>query len=141
MHAELITSEGNAFSGDILSVTLPSGMGEITILPNHIPLLSTVEPGTVIIRTLDGEEHYYAVARGVVQVGRKGLRILSDIADRAETLEEEAIEIAKKRAEDLRDARRGDAEGFAEAQATLEREIARITTIHRLRSGSRRRRA
>ena len=141
MHAELITSEGTAYSGDILSVTLPSGMGEITILKNHIPLLSTVEPGTVIIRTLDGEEHYYAVARGVVQVGRMGLRILSDIADRAENLEEAAIELAKVRAEELRDARRGDAAGFAEAQATLEREIARITTIHRLRSGSRRRRS
>lgn len=138
MHAELITSEGTAYSGDVLSVTLPSGMGEITILKNHIPLLSTVEPGTVIVRTLDSEEHYYAVARGVVQVGRMGLRILSDIADRAETLEEEAIEIAKKRAEELRDARRGDAEGFAEAQATLEREIARITTIQRLKGRRRR---
>lgn len=136
MHAELITSEGMAFSGDALSVTLPSGMGEITVLKNHIPLLSTVEPGTVIIRTSDGEQ-LFAVARGVVQVGKTGLRILSDIADRAESLDQDAIELARKRAEELRNARRADAEEFAEATATLEREMARLMSIRRLRSRSR----
>ena len=138
MHAELITSEGSAFSGEAISVTLPSGAGEITVLDNHIPLLSTVEPGTVIIRTVD-DELLFAVARGVVQVGGSNIRILSDIADRADSLEEDTIELAKQRAEDLRTARRGDAEGFAEATATLEREIARLTTIHRMRSHRRRR--
>lgn len=137
MHAELITSEGNAFSGDCVSVTLPSGDGEITILKNHIPLLSTVKPGTVIIRT-DEEELYFAVSRGVVQVGRMGLRILSDIADRADSLEEEAIELARERAEELKDARRSDAEGFAEATAILDRELARLASIRRLRSRRRR---
>lgn len=138
MHVELVTSEGSAYSGEAISVTLPSGDGEITVLNHHLPLLSTVEPGTVIIRTND-DELFFAVSRGVVQVGADNIRILSDIADRAETLEEEAIELAKQRAEDLKTARRGDSEAFAEAQATLEREIARITTIHRLRSKTRRR--
>ncbi len=137
MHAELITSEGNAFSGEAVSVTLPSGDGEITILRNHIPLLSTVMPGTVIIRT-EEEEFYFAVSRGVVQVGRAGLRILSDIADRADTLQEEAIELARERAEELKKARRADAEGFAEATATLDRELARLAALRRLRSRRRR---
>lgn len=137
MHAEVITSEGNAFSGEAISVTLPTGDGEITILRNHIPLLSTVMPGTVIIRT-EEEEFYFAVSRGVVQVGRAGLRILSDIADRADTLEEEAIELARERAQELKDARRADAEGFAEASATLDRELARLSTLRRLRSRRRR---
>ncbi len=137
MHTELITSEGSAFSGDAVSVTIPSGMGEITVLKNHIPLLSTVEPGTVIIRTTD-QELLFAVSRGVVQVGPKNVRILSDIADRAENLEENAIELAKKRAEELREARRNDAEGFVEATATLERELARLASVRRLRSRRRR---
>ncbi len=137
MHTELITSEGSAFSGDAVSVTIPSGMGEITVLKNHIPLLSTVEPGTVIIRTTE-QELLFAVSRGVVQVGPKNVRILSDIADRAESLEEKAIELAKKRAEELREARRNDAEGFVEATATLERELARLASVRRLRSRRRR---
>lgn len=137
MHVELITSEGSAFTGEAISVTLPSGMGEITVLKHHIPLLSTVEPGTVIIRTGNGDQ-LYAVSRGIVQVEPASVRILSDIADRAETLEEEAIELAKSRAEELRNARRNDSEGFAEATATLERELARLTSIRRLRSHKRR---
>ena len=139
MYTELVTSEGNAYSGDASSVTIPTGDGEITVLDHHLPLVSTVEPGTVIIRTKNGEELLFAVSRGVVQVGSNNIRILSDIADRAESLEEEAIELARERAEQLKVARRGDSEGFAEAQATLEREIARITTIHRMRSNRRRR--
>ena len=137
MHTELITSEGSAYSGEAESVTLPSGMGEITILKHHIPLLSTVEPGTVIIRT-GGDEMFFAVSRGVVQVSSDGVRILSDIADRADSLEEKAIELAKTRAEELKAARRSDAEGFAEATATLDKELARLMSIRRLRSRKRR---
>lgn len=138
MFTELITSEGSAFSGEAVSVTIPTGMGEITVLAHHIPLLSTVEPGTVIIRTKD-DELLFAVSRGVIQVANENVRILSDIADRAESLEEDAIELARARAEELRTARRGDEEAFAEATATLEREIARLQSIRRLRSNRRRR--
>jgi F-type H+-transporting ATPase subunit epsilon len=133
MHTELITSEGSAFNGEAISVTIPSGMGEITILKNHIPLLSTVEPGTMIIRTVD-DELLFAVSRGVIQVGPSGIRVLSDIADRAETLDESLIEIAKARAEELKSARREDSEEFAEASATLSKEIARLASVRRLRS-------
>ena len=133
MHTELITSEGSAFNGEAISVTIPSGMGEITILKNHIPLLSTVEPGTMIIRTVD-DELLFAVSRGVIQVGPRGIRVLSDIADRAETLDESVIEIAKARAEELKSARREDSEEFAEASATLSKEIARLASVRRLRS-------
>lgn len=137
MHTELITSEGSAFAGEAVSVTIPSGMGEITILKNHIPLLSTVEPGTMIIRTAD-DELLFAVSRGVIQVGPRGIRVLSDIADRAETLDESVIEIAKARAEELKNARREDSEEFAEASATLSKEIARLASVRRLRSRRRR---
>ena len=133
MHVELITSEGSAYSGEAVSVTLPSGMGEITVLNHHLPLLSTVEPGTLIIRTPQ-DELLFAVSRGVVQVGEGSIRILSDIADKAETLEEDAIELAKIRAEELKTARRDDAEGYADATATLNRELARLATTKRLRS-------
>lgn len=137
MHTELITSEGSAFKGEATSVTIPSGMGEITILKNHLPLLSTVEPGTMIIRTAD-DELFFAVSRGVIQVGPAGVRVLSDIADRAETLDESVIELAKARAEELKKTRRADSEEFADASATLGKEIARLASIRRLRSRRRR---
>ncbi len=133
MHVELITSEGSAYSAEAVSVTIPSGDGEITVLDQHLPLLSTVEPGTVIVRTAK-EEFFFAVSRGVVQVTATSVRILSDIADRADSLEENAIELARARAEELKTSRRADAEGFAEAKATLDRELARLASIRRLRS-------
>lgn len=133
MHIELITPEGTSYSGTAQSVTVPSGEGEITVLENHIPLMSNVMPGTVIVRK-DGEELFFAVSRGVVQVEKHGILILADTADRTDAMEESAIEIAKKRAEELQNERRGDAEAFADATALLEREIAKLATLRRLRS-------
>lgn len=136
MHVELVTSEGSAYSGEAVSVSIPSGSGEITVLNHHLPLLSTVEPGTVIIRT-GKDEVLFAVSRGVVQVGQGSIRILSDIADKAEALHEDVIELAKARAEELKAARRDDAEGYADATAILNRELARLATTRRLRSRKR----
>ena len=137
MQVELITPEGTSYSGTAQSVTLPSGVGEITVLENHIPLMGTIQPGTVIVRK-DGEELFFAVSRGVLQVEKHGVRILADSADRTADMQEEAIELAKKRAEELLANRRNDAEGFAEATAILEREIAKLASLRRLRSRNRR---
>ncbi len=133
MHIKLITPEGSTYSGQAVSVTLPSGMGELTILEHHIPLMTNLQAGTVIIRK-DGEELFFAVSRGVVQIEKHGIHILADTADRTETLQEEAIELAKKRAEELMSDRRRDSEGFAEASAMLERELAKLSSLRRLRS-------
>ena len=135
MRIELITPEGSAFSGEAVSVTLPTGSGEITVLKDHIPLVSTIESGPVIVRTAEGDK-YFAVSHGVVLVQQTGVRILTDIADPAEALvdREAEIEMAKKRAEELKAARRDDNEAFAEASTILEREIARLGSLRRYRS-------
>ncbi len=135
MTVELITPEEIAFKGDAVSVTLPTGDGEITVLAGHVSLVSTVSPGTMIVRSTEGEQ-MFAVARGVIEVTPSSVRVLSDIADRVEALEEAAIEAAKARAEQLVADRRSDAEGFAEATAILEKELARLHTVRR-RRGSR----
>jgi len=133
----LITPEATAFTGEASSVTIPTTTGEITVLPGHIPLISTLAPGMMIVRVKDGEQ-YFAVSRGVVEVTAKNIRVLSDIADRVDSLDEQAIEDAKRRAEDLMNEKRGDAEGFAEATAILDREIARLRSVRRRpRSGRR----
>ena len=129
MYLEITTPDEMVYRGKADSVTLPSGDGEITVLPNHIALLSTVQPGTVIVR-VGNDESFYAVSRGVVQVDGETIRILTDTADRAEGLEEEVIEAAKKRAEEMRD----DVEEFTQATAVLERELAKLRSVRRLRT-------
>lgn len=136
MTVDLITPEGIAYQGEAISVTLPSGDGEITVLPGHMSLISTILPGTMIVRSVEGEQ-VFAIARGVIEVSPTSVRVLSDIADRADDLEEAAIEAAKERAEKLVTERRADAEGFAEASAILEKELARLKSVRRRRSRSR----
>ncbi len=130
---EIITPDGMAYDGDVVSVTLPTAEGEITILPNHIPLIAVVVPGTIVVRDKEGER-ILAVSRGVLELHGGQTRILADTADRAEDLEESSIRQAKAAAEKLMSERRDDAEGFAEASAVLGREIARLKTIRRHRS-------
>lgn len=127
---QLITPDRVLYEGDAESVSLPTPDGEITVLPHHIPLISIVVPGSLVVRG-GGEEHVFAVTRGVVEIDGRALRVLADTADRADELEEAAIEKAKKEAEKLARERQDNAEGFAEATAILDREIARLGAIRR----------
>lgn len=132
LHVDIITPDGTVYQGDADSISLPTPDGEITVLPHHIPLISIVAPGTIMVRR-GNEESFFAVSRGVIEVDGLHIRVLADTADRAEKLEEEAIEQAKKNAEKLLTEKRHDVEGFAEATAILERELARLRTVRRHR--------
>ena len=123
------------FEGEVDSVSLPTPQGEITILPNHIPLISIVVPGVITVRQ-KGSEQLLAVSRGVIEVDGRTIRVMVDTADRADELQEQAILKAKAEAEKLQKERRSDREGFAEATAILERELARLQVVRR-RRGSR----
>ena len=133
LHLEIITPERTVFQGEVDSVSLPTPLGEITILPHHIPLMSIVVPGSVLVRQ-KSEEQLFAVSRGVIEIDGSHVRVLADTADRAVELEEEAIQKAKAQAEQLLKEKRGDAEGFAEVTAILERELARLHVVRRHRS-------
>ena len=137
MHVHIITPEGTVYDGQADEITLPTADGEITVLPHHIPLITTLIPGAAIVRLQDKEE-YYAVSGGVVEIDGKGVQVLAQIADRAENLQEAAIEKAKADAEKLVSERRQDAAGFADAVAILDRELARLKTVrrHRTRRGA-----
>lgn len=137
LHLEIITPDETVYDGEADAVTLATAEGEITVLPHHIPLMTTLVPGVAVVR-IGGEEHYFAVSGGVVEVDPSSVRVLARTADRAEALQEAVIEKAKADAEKLVSERRADAEGFADAVAILDRELARIKTVrrHRTRRGA-----
>lgn len=136
MNVQIITPDSKAYAGDALSVTIPTTSGEITVLAHHAPLVSTLAPGTLIVRDGSGD-HLFAVARGMVEVDGTSVRILTDIADPAEHLQEEAIVRAKAEAEKLISERRTDTQEFTEAMAVLDRETARLISVRRHRSHAR----
>lgn len=133
IHVEIISPDQTAYEGTADSISLPGADGEITILEHHMPLLTMLNPGSVLIRH-GAEEKLFAVSRGVAEIDGNHVRVLADTADRAEELELEAIEKAKEAAEKLRSERRDDAEGFAAATAMLERELVRLQVARRHRS-------
>lgn len=131
LRLSIITPERTVFEGDVASVTLPTGDGEITVLPRHIPVVTTAVPGSLIARDESGER-LFAVSRGTIEVNATSVQVLVRTADSADELaDEEAIRRAKEAAEKLMQEKRTDAEAFAEANAVLDRELARLLSVRR----------
>lgn len=80
---EIVTPERTVLKQDILQVTLPTQSGEITILPDHIPLVSILKPGVLKIKTADQETEIMSVSGGFIEVLRDKVVILADTAERA----------------------------------------------------------
>lgn len=132
IHFKIVTPERVVFEEDVDAVTLPTADGEITVLPHHIPLVSLLKAGEVRIKK-GHEEIPLAVSNGVIEVDGENIVVLADTAERGDELEEEKIEKAREAAQNLMNAKRGDEEGFAEASAGLERELARLKVVRRHR--------
>ena len=123
---KIVTPERVVFEDSVDSVTLMTENGEITVLPNHVPLVSLLRAGQMTLKD-SGSETILAVSTGLIEV-RPGnnIIILADTAERSEELEIEEIEKAKALAEKrLEEARNENEVAYADAAAHLEREIAR----------------
>lgn len=134
---KVVTPERVVFEETVDSVTAMTEMGEVTILPNHVPLMATLKPGEMKLKTKDGER-YLAASTGFLQV-RPGNQvvILADTAERAEDLEVAAIETARERARELLSgARRGDEQQYAALAAAVEREVVRAKVARRTKHRS-----
>jgi F-type H+-transporting ATPase subunit epsilon len=132
IHVDIVSAEGEIFSGEASMIFAPAVMGEIGIAPRHAPLLTTLKPGEVRVQTPAGEEHFFFVSGGALEIQPHLVTVLADTALRAHDLDEAAALQAKQRAEEaLRD--QGSKIELAEAQAELARAMAQIRAIEKLR--------
>jgi len=132
IHVDIVSAEGEIFSGEAAMVFVPAVMGEIGIAPRHAPLLTTLKPGEVRVQPPAGDEQFFYVSGGAIEIQPHLITVLADTAVRAKDLDEAAALQAKQRAEEaLRD--RGDKIEVAEAQAELARAVAQIKAIEKLR--------
>ncbi|EKD30182.1 MAG: F0F1 ATP synthase subunit epsilon [uncultured bacterium (gcode 4)] len=81
-------------------VTIPTRDGEITVLPNHEPLITALTPGILIVRT-DGKESSYAIGGGVAEITANSVTITADMVEDGENLDIEAIRAKKEEARTL----------------------------------------
>src|SRR5499427_6122021 len=122
IQVDIVSAEGELFSGPATVVFAAASQGEVGIAPRHAPLLTLLKPGEVRVQTPDGQQHHFFVGGGALEVQPNKVTVLADTALRARDLDEAAALAAKQRAEEaLRD--RKDAMEVAEAQAELARSV------------------
>lgn len=126
---KLIAPDGVKYEQDATAITLPTPDGEIEILPGHMPLVSLLSPGEITINE-NGTTTHLATEGGVVEISDNLVKILADTAEEAENLDELKIQEAKKAAEE-RLANAKDSVEFTEAQALLEKQLAKLRFLGR----------
>src|SRR5262245_52052657 len=95
---EIVTPEGVIYSEDVEMVTLPASEGEMGVYPNHVPLMTQVSSGEIAARRA-GQDEWLAVGDGFVQITADRVAVLTDMAIRAENVDEAKAEEARRRAE------------------------------------------
>jgi F-type H+-transporting ATPase subunit epsilon len=131
---EIVTPERIVLKEEVLQVTVPTQSGEITVLPDHIPLVSILKPGVLELRKANGESEVISVSGGFVEVLKNKIVILADTAERAVELDEAKIEEARAKAEEMKKWKDIDAVQFAEANALIEKQLARSKAVKRWRN-------
>ena len=119
---EIVTPEAVALSEDVHMVTVSCFDGQIGIYPEHVPLIAQMVPGELIV-TKDGRESAFAVGEGLVAVTGERVAIMTDLAVRAEDIDEARVEEARQRALARLQEKTSD-----EAIATVNASIVRVLT-------------
>jgi len=110
----------------VQQVVAPTKAGEITVLPGHIPLVSSLEAGVIETKNEKGENEVISVSGGFIEVLKEKIVVLADTAERAEELDEKRIEEARLRAEESKkEIKTFDRERFASINAKMAKELAR----------------
>jgi len=137
IHVDIVSAEGEIFSGEATMVFAPAEMGEVGIAPRHAPLLTGLKPGEVRVEVPDGEMQYFYVSGGALEVQPHRVTVLADTAARARDIDEAAALEAKQRAEEALKDREAKID-VARAQAELAEAMAQLRAIERLRKNLKR---
>lgn len=131
---KIVTPAGVIYESDVHKVTIPTALGQITVLSHHVPLVAVLKAGELIVHK---QEQVYglAVSGGVLEVRPSGaVYILADTAERAEEIDVERAEAARQRAAELLTQQANVADvDFARIQAAIEKELARLDVARKYR--------
>jgi F-type H+-transporting ATPase subunit epsilon len=128
---EIVTPEAVTFSADVEMVTLPGVEGEMGIYPQHVPLMTQIAPGELLVRK-GGQEQLLAVGEGFVEITGESVSVLTDMAIAADNIDEAQAEEARRRAE-ARLAEKVSTEDEAAIRAALANSVAQLNVKRRQR--------
>ncbi len=126
---EIVTPEAKTYSEDVDMVTLPAAEGEMGVMPNHVPLMTQIVAGEVYVRK-DNRDYFLAIGDGFVQITGERVAIMTDMAIKAENIDEAKAEEARRRAE-ARLAEKLDDEEAATVAASLAHSLAQLKVKRR----------
>ena len=126
---EIVTPDAKTYSEDVEMVTLPGVEGEMGIFPMHVPLMTQIVAGEISVRK-DGREQYLAVGDGFVEITGDHVAVMTDMAIKAENIDEAKAEEARRRAE-ARLAEKLDEADAAMVSAALAHSLAQLKVKRR----------
>ncbi len=131
LRLEIVTPEAKIYSEDVDMVTLPGVEGEMGIYPMHLPLMTQISAGEIFARK-NGQDHFLAVGEGFVQITGERVAILTDMAIKADDIDEARAEEARRRAEARLNEKLSDEE-TATVQAALLHSLTQLNVKRRHR--------
>lgn len=132
IRVDIVSAEGEIYSGEAKMVYAPASMGEVGIAPRHAPLLSALKAGDVRIEDTDGKEHFFYVTGGMLEIQPHLVTILADTALRGDELDEAAALAAQQAAEEALHGASGETD-LARAQLELAEARARYRAAQKLK--------
>ena len=137
IRCDVVSAHEEIFSGEVSMVFATGVAGELGISPRHAPLITQLKPGPVRVLDESGEEQFFFVSGGIIEVQPHVVTVMADTAMRGEDLDQAAAEAAKADAERAIADRTGEME-IAEAQAKLAEAVAQLQAMEQLRKKMRR---
>ena len=132
IRCDIVSAHAEVFSGEVAMVFATGVAGELGITPRHAPLITQLKPGPVRVQDANGEEQFFFVGGGIMEVQPHVVTVMADTAMRGDDLDEAAAAAAKAEAERELADRTGEME-VAEAQAKLLEAVAQLQAMERLR--------
>ncbi len=132
MQVNIVSAEGEIFSGSAEMVIAPAQMGDVGVAAGHAPMITPLKAGELRVQSEGQDEQHIFVSGGILEVQPKELTVLADTAIRAVDLDEAAALKAKERAEEAL-ADRQESMDYARAQAELAAAVAQLQMLRRLK--------
>jgi F-type H+-transporting ATPase subunit epsilon len=133
IRCEVVTAERIVLEDDVDMVVAPGIEGQLGILPHHAPMMTALTYGELILHRQGQEDEFIAIGGGLMEVGSDHVTILADSAERAEEIDEERAEAARRQAEDTMAQKHREDVDLARAEASLRRSLLRLKVARRKR--------
>lgn len=135
MRLEVITTERRVLDEQVEMIVAPGANGMIGVLPNHAPLMSTLNPGELEVHVEGKDKKYLAIGGGFIEVQPDHVVVLADTAEHDDEIDLQRAEEARRAASDHMDQERtGDPAAFDAARRVLMHAEARLRVAQRSRN-------